>query len=78
MARKDISDRQVVEAARDAKAVGYAKFTTDLLMERTGQCVKVCWRALERAEDRALIECGTSLRGAWPTDRGLALLDEVK
>lgn len=46
----------------------------DLLMARTGECFKVCWKAMERACDRDLIEYGTNLRSGWLTDKGKALL----
>lgn len=49
----------------------------ELLAERTGECEKVCYRAIERAYDRGLVEFGTSLRSGWLTDEGRALI-EVK
>lgn len=48
----------------------------ELLAERTGECEKVCYRAMERAFDRGLIEYGTSLRSGWLTDDGLALIGQ--
>ena len=82
MATKDITDRQVCEAyaesARQREAdfwnLNY-EFPYVILQRVTGQCLKVCWRAMERAEDRGFIECGTSLRTCWLTDKGKALLE---
>lgn len=70
MSRKDVTDHEVVRACRDRAAT----FADDLLAERTGQPRKVCERALERANARGLIDYGVSLRTAWPTLAGLALL----
>lgn len=44
------------------------------LMEWTGQPEKVCYRAMERAEKRELIDYGVSLRTCWPTEKGKELL----
>lgn len=75
MATKDISDRQVCEAYRDSRAADPRMFwPEELLMQRTGQCEKVCFSAMNRADDRGLIEYGVSLRSGWLTDRGMALL----
>lgn len=79
MATKDISDKQVCEAVRDARAADWKRggkecWPYDLLAERTGQPFKVCWRALERAEARGLIEYGASLRTGWLTQEGEGLL----
>jgi hypothetical protein len=51
------------------------EFGTEILARVTGQPLKVCERAFERAEGRGLIDCGVSLRTAWPTPKGLALLE---
>lgn len=37
----------------------------------------VLWRALERDERAGLLDCGTSLRYAWPTDAGRDWLAEL-
>lgn len=73
MATKDITDRQVCEAYRDYNQAE-GPFPYDLLIERTGECFKVCYRAMERACERDLIEYGVSLRTGWLTDKGKALL----
>jgi hypothetical protein len=82
MAMKDISDAQVCTAVVDARAAewkrgGESLWPYTLLMERTGQPMKVCCRAMERAADRGLVEYGVSLRTGWLTDKGQALLAQV-
>jgi len=80
MSRKNIMDKQVCEAVRDYQA-DYAKhgavtsWPYELLSARTGECEKVCCAAMERAESRGYLEYGVSLRTAWLTDKGKALLD---
>ena len=75
MATKDISDMQVVEAIYDAKQDGWKSgYAYDLLMVRTGQCFKVCYRAMERAARRGLVDYGVSLRTAWVDDAGIELM----
>lgn len=75
MATKDISDEQVCRAVqsfidRDRDL----PWPYEALAAETGECEKVCYRAMERAYDRGLIECGVSLRTGWLTEKGLALL----
>ena len=78
MARKDISDELIVRTVaeiwsrREAGEKGL--WLDDLLNFRTGEPMKVCYRAMERACDRGLIEYGMSLRGAWLTDKGKSML----
>jgi hypothetical protein len=74
MARKDVSDAQVLQAYADESG-GWAR--VELLMERTGQPEKVVWRAMERAYDRGYIDYGVSLKAGWVTDSGEALLASV-
>lgn len=68
MATKDITDRQVCEAYRDAKACDFKDtdgsdcWPYTLLQVRTGEPEKVCIRAMERAADRGLIDYGVSLQ----------------
>jgi len=71
--RSDITDEQVVRACQLAHQDS-KKFATDILAEQTGAPAKVIYAAMERADDRELIEWGVSLRTAWPTAKGLALL----
>lgn len=73
----DISDYQVLKAYEESKRHGlFKKFPYDILMERTGACEKVCYRAMERAYDRDLIEYGVSLRSGWITEKGYTLMSE--
>lgn len=75
VSRKDVTDIAVVLACRDALNTSVV-FADELLAARTGQPRKVCERAMERAVRRGLIEYGVSLRTAWPTPKGMALLAE--
>ena len=77
MARKDVTDKMVCEAVRDYQLCHDA-WPYELLAERTGQPEKVCFRAMERADEHGLLEYGVSLRTAWLTDEGKALLAENK
>lgn len=74
MATKDVTDRMVCEAVAQWEAERDGVWSYDILEARTGQCFKVCYAALERAAERDLIEYGVSLRTAWLTDKGKALL----
>lgn len=74
MSVKDISDEQVIRAYIDSRKLsttGNRIYPYELLIERTGQCGKVCYRAMERAASRGFIDYGVSLRSGWPTDKGL-------
>lgn len=46
----------------------------EALAQQTGQSEKVCFRAVERACRRGLIEYGVSLRTGWLTREGLDLV----
>ena len=81
MATKDITDAQVcraVQAYQDTmEASGFTAdcpYPYEALAIETGQAEKVCYRAMERAYRRQLIECGVSLRTGWLTDKGKALI----
>lgn len=77
MARRHISDKQVVEAyieCNKTKFTNERKYPYELLSELTGQPEKVCYRAMERAEDRGYIGSGVTLRSGWVTDKGMELL----
>jgi hypothetical protein len=77
MATKDITDKEVVQACLDRqnsnKDLG---FVTEILNKRTGQPIKVCESAMQRSLKRELIDYGVSLRTAFPTEKGLQLLEE--
>jgi hypothetical protein len=76
--RSDISDLMVCEATRVFSAGSGLRPMIDLyLLSRTSAPMKVIHAALERAYDRGLIECGVSLRTAWLTDKGKALLNTL-
>jgi hypothetical protein len=78
MARKDISDLLVCQAVHDrSRDILDMPMLDELLQERTGEHMKVVYAALERASDRCLIEYGVSLRGAWLTANGCALLADA-
>lgn len=42
----------------------------------TGQPEKVCFRAIERAVSRGLLDYGVCITGAWITDKGIDLLGD--
>lgn len=46
----------------------------ELLRIWTGQSEEICYRAMERADRRGLIEYGVSLRWAWTTPEGDELI----
>lgn len=87
MARKDIPDWLVVLCAEQMRArwqhlepakIADPRLPWLHLVRRlafaTGQPEKVCYAACERSSRRRLIDYGISVRGAWPTPEGLALL----
>jgi hypothetical protein len=49
--------------------------TADEVLKRlTKKPMRVIWRAISRARNRGLIECGVSTRTGWPTQKGYDLL----
>jgi hypothetical protein len=72
VSRRDITDQQVVKAYTEARGSGVWPY--ELLHQWTGQPLKVCLRAVERASERGLIEYGVSLRAGWLTEAGEELL----
>lgn len=50
------------------------RYVDELLAELFGAPEKVIFAAMERAAGRNLIDYGIHIRGAWPTDEGLALV----
>ncbi|OGU55452.1 MAG: hypothetical protein A2V66_16810 [Ignavibacteria bacterium RBG_13_36_8] len=78
MARKNVTDKMVCEAYAEMDALREQnldyKFPYETLAEKTGECEKVCYAAIERAESRGYIEYGVSLRTGWLTDKGKKLL----
>lgn len=77
MATKDITDIQVLRAyAIAGLRHPLRRWPYEILADMTGQPIKVCYRAMERASRRRLIDYGVSLRTGWLTDKGRALLEE--
>jgi hypothetical protein len=76
VATKDISDVQICEAVKAANECHFAHWPYDWLQHWTREPYKVCYRALERAADRGLIQYGSSLRTGWLTEKGEELLKE--
>ena len=72
MATKNITDYQVCTAYVAAKLKGVWPY--EILQKETGEPFKVCWRAMERAVGRGLIDYGVSLRTGWITSRGICLI----
>lgn len=77
MAMKDVPDAIVCKAYESARSTQFAVWPYQYLQEWTGQPMKVCFRAMERAERRGLIDYGVSLRTGWLTDAGKKLLETV-
>ena len=82
MSTKHVTDKMVCEAYREMKRQRDAgqdcEFPHQILQRMTGQPEKVCYRAMERADDRGLVDYGVSLRTGWLTDEGIALLQSTK
>jgi hypothetical protein len=78
MATRHITDSQVVQAQSDWQANKSGQWSYELLQERTGECFKVCYRALERAHRNGYLEYGASLRTAWLTQKGMQLIDTAQ
>jgi hypothetical protein len=79
MARKDITDLMVVQAYaawREQRDAGDPDrlYPYQALARATGEHENVAWRACERADAHGLLEWGVSLKGAWLTEKGKALL----
>lgn len=76
MSMKHITDRQVVEAQARWQSNQEGPWAYEILALETGQPEKVCFRCMQRAEDRGFLESGVSLRTAWITETGKSLLAE--
>lgn len=75
MPTKDVTDLMVCKAYEQYRIDWpNSPFPYEWLQEKTGECFKVCYRAMERACDRDLVEYGVSLRTGWLTDKGKKLL----
>ena len=76
MATKDITDKQVCAAYNMYWAENHVKWPYKYLQDWTGEPMKVCYSAMERAEKRRYIDYGVSLRSGWLTEKGKKLLEE--
>lgn len=77
MAMKHITDRQVCLAVQAFRDRGLEHpYPYEALALETGECEKVCYRAMERADDRGYLNYGVSLRTAWLTEKGVALISD--
>lgn len=75
MAMKHVTDLQVCLAVALFRAREMnGPWPYEILAEVTGQPEKVCYRAMERACKRDLIEYGVSLRTGWLTEKGRELV----
>lgn len=77
MKRADITDTSVVRACWDPHNIripGMLSTSLQRLIEAAGAPEKVCLGAMERAQRRGFIDSGVSLRMAWRTEAGTALL----
>jgi hypothetical protein len=74
MSRKDVPNELVCKAYDYCSDFRHPIYPYDLLTEWTGEPEKVCYRAMERAEEAGLIEYGVSLRCGWLTEKGRQLL----
>jgi hypothetical protein len=70
MARKDITDLQVIMSYLAAEETNFTKYPYDFLMSWTKQPQKVCYAAMERTHKRGLVDFGVSLRLGWVTELG--------
>jgi len=74
MARKHITDIQVVKNQLDWIDMNRDGCPIKMLSKKTGECQKVVYRAMERAYEKDYLECGVSLRCGWVTDKGKELI----
>lgn len=74
MKRSDITDYDVCLAVREYNNT-MGDFPYQTLAKKFGCDEKLAYAACERADDNGLIEYGVSLRTAWLTEKGAALLE---
>lgn len=74
MATKDVPTSMVLQAVTDYKALETMQQVNEhvvqILMDRSGQCEKVCYSALYRDCTKGLIDYGVSIRRCWLTEKG--------
>jgi hypothetical protein len=61
---KDISTEMVLDAYRTYDK-WKGQYPYDIIMEKTGCCFKVAYGAMDREDDKGLINYGVSLRTGW-------------
>lgn len=78
MKRSDITTYQVIKACYKFHKEGDDRSPWEILLKETNAPVKVIYAAMLRDESNGYIECGVSVRTAWPTDKGLEYLNRTK
>ncbi len=73
MKRSDITTKQVLEACHKFHN-GDTRNSLQILMDETGLPDKICYAAMEREDEKELIDYGVSLRTAWVTKEGYEFL----
>lgn len=74
MATRHVTDAEVVRAVQSSRLELQGRSPCELLMQWSRQTEKVCRRAMERAHERRLINCGVSLESPWLTPKGRTFL----
>ena len=77
MARKDISDKEAIEAVIDSiqfRKEGRNSWPHLVLIERTGLSEEDCFNALQRIKERGFIIGESMLLVVWPTPEGVYYL----
>lgn len=82
MSRRDVTDIDVCLAYKEYresvdKGIRFP-WPYEILSRKLGQPEKVCYRAMERANNRGYIEYGVSLRSGWLSDLGEKLLRDYE
>ena len=54
------------------------KFTRDIIEEQEVYNHKRLWYILKKFDNKKIVDCGTSLAGAWLTDKGIELAKGVQ
>jgi len=75
MAMKHVSDEKVLKAVLKSRDGDHKYWPYELLSKETGECEKVCYRAMERTNNKGYLDYGVSLRTAWVTPEGKEFLE---
>ena len=84
MNRRDISTLTVLTACErafvrdDQQRVVDGRMSWEIIQAETGAPEKVVYAAMQREDDRGMIEWGVSLRTAWLSDKGKQKLAELR